>query len=104
MRYTYAIVMAVVAGALLLYALLLQTGDKGAIPYRSRHTLPTKDTKGYIKRLGKILAVVALAPLVSALAGLIVDPEITVIPHILAPVIGFPLCLWLGIKLFYVRP
>ena len=103
MENVYSTVMFILAGALLFYALLLQTGDVGLIPYRTRHSLPKSGTKAHIRLIGRILAVVAAAPLLSGVVGLFTDPEVTVIPQILLPLIGFPFFIWLGIRLFYQK-
>ncbi len=99
----YPVVMFVVAGALLLYALLLQTGDAGLVPYRTQHSLPKSGRKQYVRMLGRVLAVVAAAPLISGAVGLFLDPETTTLPQFLIPLIGFPFFIWLGIKLFYKK-
>ena len=59
------------AAALLLYAgLMALTKDYKILPYRSRQSVKPKDPKRYMTGLSKVIALVALSPALSALAGL----------------------------------
>ena len=72
MEYAYSIIMGVFAGALLLYAgLLALTKDYKMLHYRSRQSVQPKDPKKYAFQLAKVIALVSLSPLLSALVGLL---------------------------------
>ena len=67
--YGFAILMFVFSGVLLLYAVGLVLGDTDLIqrPWAAK----MGDRKAYARRLGKIVALVALAPLASGLVSLL---------------------------------
>ena len=71
MEYGYSILMAIFGGALLLYAgLMALIKDYKMIPYRARVSVKPKNEKRYMVHLAKVVALTALSPLLSALAGL----------------------------------
>ena len=91
----YAVLMACFAGFLLLYAALLaKTMDVQLIP--RHYAAKMKNKKQYAKGVAKVVALVALAPLASALAAFITDAAL---PSLLVLFIGFILTLWLGIRM-----
>ena len=71
MEHGYSILMAIFAGAILIYALLMAlTKDYNMLPLRARVSVTPKDPKRYASKLAKVIALVALSPALSALAGL----------------------------------
>lgn len=71
MEYGYSILMGIFAGAILVYAgIMALTGDYNILPVRARQSVKPKDPKKYTVRLAKVIALVALSPALSALAGL----------------------------------
>ncbi len=74
-EYGFAILMLIFGGALLFYALLMGIFKKKEfIPYRRRYAAKMDDEKEYMTKLAKILALVALAPIIGGLSALIL-PE-----------------------------
>ncbi len=71
MRFAFSIIMFVFGGALLLYAGLVSVDPSAML--RS-YAVKTKNMKAYAKYLGKVLAVIALAPILCGVFGLFVDP------------------------------
>lgn len=71
MRYVFSIIMFCFAGAMFLYALIVN-GDPTAI-VRS-YSVKMKNPKAYAKYFAKIIAVIALAPLLCGIYGVIFDP------------------------------
>lgn len=95
MEYGLSVLMFCFSGALLLYAgLLALTKDYRMLPYRARQSVRPKNPKAYAARLAKVIALTALAPALSGLAGLWS-------PIAAAAVLigGLVLFLWLGTKL-----
>ena len=71
MEYAYSILMGIFAAALLLYAgLMALTKDYKILPYRSQMAVTPKDPEHYTVQFAKVIALVALAPALSALVGL----------------------------------
>ena len=71
MEYGYSILMGIFAGAILVYAgIMALTGDYNILPVRARQSVKPKDPKKYTVRLAEVIALVALSPALSALAGL----------------------------------
>ena len=71
MEHGYSILMAVFAGAILLYAgLMALTKDYNILPVRARQSVKPKDPKRYMTQLAKVVALVSLSPALSALAAL----------------------------------
>ena len=81
MEYGYSVLMAIFSAALLLYA-------------RARVSVKPKNEKKYMAQLAKVIALVALSPALSALAGLW-NPLAGLIVLILSAI----LFIWLGTKL-----
>ena len=70
MEYAYSILMFCFAGMLLLYAgLLALTGDVGLIP--RNELVKMKDKKAYARQFAKVIALVALAPVLSGLVVMV---------------------------------
>ena len=91
----YAVLMACFAGFLLLYAALLaKTTDVQLIP--RHYAAKIKNKKQYARGVAKVVALVALAPLASALTALVTDAAL---PSLIVLIIGFILMLWLGIRM-----
>ena len=71
MEYGYSILMVFFAAAILLYAgLMALTKDYKMLPLRARQSVKPKDPKRYAFQLSKVIALTALSPALSALAGL----------------------------------
>ena len=71
MEFAYSILMGIFALAFLVYAgLMALTKDYKILPLRSRQSVKPKDPKRYMTQLAKVVALVALSPALSALAGL----------------------------------
>ena len=95
MEYAYSILMGIFAIALLLYAgLMALTKDYKMLPFRSRASVNPKDKKKYTVQLAKVIALVALSPLISSLVGLW---NITVALIVLFVAMIF--FIWLGTKI-----
>ena len=63
--------MAAFSAALLIYAgLMALTKDYKILPLRARVSVKPKDEKKYMTQLAKVVALTALSPALSALAGL----------------------------------
>ena len=95
MEYGYSILMAIFSAALLLYAgLMALFKDYKMIPFRARVSFKPKNEKKYMTQLAKVIALVALSPALSALAGLW-TPFAGLIVLILAAIFF----IWLGTRL-----
>lgn len=95
MEYGYSILMGIFAGALLLYAgLMALTKDYKMLPYRARQSVKPKNPKAYMTQLAKVVALVALAPALSAIVGLW-----SMLAALIVLIAGFVVSLWLGTKL-----
>lgn len=95
MEYGYSVLMAIFSAALLLYAGLMAIfRDYKMIPMRARVSVKPKNEKKYMAQLAKVIALVALSPALSALAGLW-NPLAGLIVLILSAI----LFIWLGTKL-----
>ena len=95
MEYGYSVLMAIFSAALLLYAGLMAIfRDYKMIPMRARVSVKPKNEKKYMAQLAKVIALVALSPALSALAGLW-NPIAGLIVLILSAI----LFIWLGTKL-----
>lgn len=71
MGYGYSVLMGAFSLALLIYAgLMALTKDYRILPLRARVSVKPKDEKRYMTQLAKVMALVALAPALSALVGL----------------------------------
>lgn len=95
MEYAYSILMAIFAAAVLLYAgLMALTKDYTLLPYQTRQSVKPKNAKLYMTQLAKAVALAALAPALSALAGLW-NTAVAVIVLVGALIVF----LWLGTKI-----
>lgn len=95
MENVYPILMGVFGVALLIYAgLMALTKDYKMLPLRSRASVKPKDEKRYATRLAKVIALVALSPLLSALIGL--WNTVAAVIALFASMIVF---IWLGTRI-----
>ncbi len=95
MEYGYSILMGIFAAAILFYALLMAlTKNYNMLPYRAQFAVKPKNPRKYMTQLSKVVALVALAPALSALAGLW---NMTVAVIVL--IVGGVVFIWLGTKL-----
>ena len=97
MERAYSILMFCFAGMILLYAALLSSGNDGLIP--RRHAAHMKDGKAYAKRCAKVLALVALSPLLSGLVALFVDINRHPAPAVITLIGAFVLCMRQGVRM-----
>ena len=94
MEYGYSVLMAIFGGAILLYAgMMALFKDYKMLPYRARVSVKPKDEKRYMVQLSKAVALAALAPLLSALAGLW-----NMTAALIVLIGGGVLFIWLGTK------
>lgn len=71
MEYGYSVLMGIFSAMLLLYAgLMALFKDYKMLPLRVRTSVKPKNEKKYMTQLAKIIALVSLSPVLSALAGL----------------------------------
>ena len=71
MEYGYSVLMGIFALMLLLYAgLMALTRDYKILPLRAQVSVKPKNEKKYMLQMAKAVALTALAPALSALAGL----------------------------------
>ena len=95
MEYGYSILMGFFAGLILIYAgLMALTKDYKMLPFRARVSVQPKDEKRYMKQLAKAVALVALAPALSALTGLW-----NMIAALIVLVVSAIVFIWLGTKI-----
>lgn len=91
MEYGYSILMGIFAGLILVYAgLMALFKDYKMLPLRARVSVKPKNEKLYAKQLAKAIALVALAPALSALTGLW---------NLLAALIVLVVFIWLGTRI-----
>lgn len=95
MEYGYSVLMAIFSAALLLYAGLMAIfRDYKMIPMRARVSVKPKNEKKYMAQLAKVIALVALSPALSALAGLWNS-----LAGLIVLILSAILFIWLGTKL-----
>ena len=95
MEYGYSILMGIFAGLILIYVgLMALTKDYKMLPFRARVSVQPKDEKRYMKQLAKVVALVALAPALSALTGLW-----NMIAALIVLVVSAVVFIWLGTKI-----
>lgn len=95
MEYGYSILMGIFAGLILIYAgLMALIKDYRMLPLRARVSVQPKDEKRYMKQLAKVVALVALAPALSALTGLW-----NMIATLIVLVVSAIVFIWLGTKI-----
>ena len=96
MRYGYSILMFCFATMLLLYSgLLAWTKDANLLP---RRTQIKKSNKLYIVKLAKIIALVSVAPALSAFVGLFTQNIFLILASL---ILGFIVCIRIGILKFF---
>ena len=92
MENVFSIVMAIFAAALFLYAgLMALTKDYKMLPYRSRQSVKPKDPKKYAVGLSKVIALVACAPAIAAVTGLL-----STVAAVIVLFVGVIAAIWLG--------
>ncbi|MBR6171671.1 MAG: hypothetical protein IKQ49_00635 [Eubacterium sp.] len=95
MEYGYSILMGIFAAAILLYALLMAlTKNYNILPARATVSVKPKNPEKYMTQLSKVVALVALAPALSALTGLW-----NIAAALIVLIVGFVVFIWLGTKL-----
>lgn len=95
MEYGYSILMGIFSCALLLYAGLMAIfKDYKMIPLRARQSVKPKNEKKYMVQFAKVTALAALAPALSAVAGL--WNMIAAVAILIAAGVFF---IWLGTKI-----
>ena len=91
----YSVIMLIFSGALLLYAgLMALTKDYTLLPLRVRRAVKPKNRKQYVVMLSKIIALVATAPVLSAVVGFW-----NIWAALVVLVAGTAAAIWLGIRL-----
>lgn len=95
MEYGYSILMGIFSGLILIYAgLMALTKDYKMLPLRATVSVKPKNEKLYMKQLAKVVALVALAPALSALTGLW-----NMIAALIVLVVSAIVFIWLGTKI-----
>ena len=95
MEYGYSILMGGFAGLILIYAgLMALIKDYRMLPLRARVSVQPKDEKRYMKQLAKVVAMVALAPALSALTGLW-----NMMAALIVLIVSAVVFIWLGTKI-----
>ena len=95
MDHGYSILMSIFAGAILLYAgMMALFKDYKMLPLRARTSVKPKNEKLYMVQLAKAVALVALAPALSALAGLW-----NMIVAIVVLIVSAVIFVWIGTKI-----
>ena len=101
METAYSILMFIFGGVLFLYGLLCyKKKDYHLLPYRGRTAPKGWNTKAHVEKVGKIVMMIAAAPILSAIAGLI-WPE-TIVPFIVL-IVAFVALIWVGVKKIYYK-
>ena len=95
MEHGYSILMGIFSAAILLYAgLMALTKNYKILPVRATQSVKPKDEKRYMTQLSKVVALVALSPALSALAGLW-----NMAAALITLIASFVLFIWLGTKI-----
>ena len=95
MEHGYSILMSVFSAAILLYAgLMALTKNYKILPVRATQSVKPKDEKRYMTQLSKVVALVALSPALSALAGLW-----NMTAALVVLIVSAVLFIWLGTKI-----
>lgn len=93
----YSILMFCFSACLFLYAgLLALTRDVGLVP--KTYAAKIKNKKEYAKGIAKVVALTALAPLISGVVALFGDMDRMVLPALLVLIAGFIVFIYLGVK------
>ena len=91
----YSVIMLIFSGALLLYAgLMALTKDYTLLPLRVRRAVKPKNRKQYVVMLSKIIALVATAPVLSAVVGFW-----NIWAALVVLIAGTAVAIWMGIRL-----
>ena len=91
----YSVIMLIFSGALLLYAgLMALTKDYTLLPLRVRRAVKPKNRKQYVVMLSKIIALVATAPVLSAVVGFW-----NIWAALVVLIAGTAAAIWMGIRL-----
>ena len=95
MEHGYSIIMAVFAGAILLYAgLMALTKNYNILPVRARQSVKPNNPKEYMAKFAKVTALVSLSPALSALAALL-----NLIAGLAVFIGSMILFIWIGTKI-----
>lgn len=95
MEYGYSVLMGIFSAAILLYAgLMALTKNYKILPVRATQSVKPKDEKRYMTQLSKVVALVALSPALSALAGLW-----NMTAALVVLIVSAVLFIWLGTKI-----
>ncbi|MBQ3901733.1 MAG: hypothetical protein II736_08440 [Clostridia bacterium] len=95
MEHGYSILMGIFSAAILLYAgLMALTKNYKLLPVRATQSVKPKDEKRYMTQLAKVVALVALSPALSALAGLW-----NMTAALVVLIVSAVLFIWLGTKI-----
>ncbi|MCR5346683.1 MAG: Bax inhibitor-1 family protein [Fretibacterium sp.] len=97
MSYGFSVLMFCFSALLLIYAGLVSLGLTGLIP--KQWAVHMSDPQTYARNFAKILALTALAPALSGLAGLFGDVERNPFVPLLTLILGIAAALWLGVRL-----
>ncbi len=93
----YSTLIVIFSGMLFLYALLLAvTRDPNLLPRNIAVSIRRKNRKEYIFQLGKVIALTALAPLLSAVVTLLSG---NIIAALAVLIVGVAAAIWLGTKI-----
>lgn len=91
----FSILMLMFSGAILLYAIILAwTKDVGLI--RRNYAVKIKNKKLYAVQFAKVLAIISIAPLLTGLAGLVIENGFALTAVL---IVSFVICVRIGIKL-----
>ena len=95
MEHGYSILMGIFSVALLIYAAAMYiTKDYSMLPFRAQVSVTPKDPELYTMKLAKVIALVALAPALSAVVGLWSS-----ILALIVLIVGTAVFIWYGTKL-----
>ena len=93
--------MFILAGLLALYGFVcFRTGDPDILPYRGRTASKGWKTANHVKTVGKIVMLVACAPILSGIIGLIITPETSPWPVLGTLIGGIVAAIIVGVKLW----
>ena len=95
MEHGFSILMFIFAAAILLYAALMAiTKDYNILPTRATMSVKPKDEKAYMTRLAKVIALVAVVPVLTGVAAFW-----NAIVAVFVFVIGLVAACWAGAKM-----
>ena len=96
MEYAYSILMFCFSGAILIYAGLIAPGNVELI--RNYWAVKMKDRKAYARQFAKLLALTALAPLLSGIVALICGPDRLPLLPVVVLIVGTIVCIKTGLR------